>query len=179
LTFDRRLLLLAPLGLLGCVDLDAQLAEPMPQSAELETMEASVSVGTERSFPFVADDVVASITTANQREELVISGISADRSRTLAFVLDLETLGYAGETNDLSQHGAVYMEMGPSGSDFIFDGTPQGEIVWFGDLEQGSAITARFELFIPIYDRDGDATEESGVSLESGFLTVQLLEGDL
>lgn len=178
LNVPRRLLLCVILTSVGCIDLDAPLGDHnMPSPTEREVMDASVSFGADVTFPFLADDVVASLTTVNGREELVVSGISADRRSSLALVLDSQLLS-PSDPADLSQHGAVYMEIGYDGTDYIFDSTPQGELVWQGELEPGGDISARFEMFIPAFDRESDGPAELGVTLDGTFL-VHLLDDEL
>lgn len=172
------MLLCLGLGSVACVGLDPTLDEPrVPSPTEPGSMEASVSFGEDGPFAFRAADVVASITQVNGRESLVVSGISSDRGRSLALVLDLSQLAYQ-DSVDLSQQGAVYMEDGPDGQVFIYDGIPQGELVWTGDLEPGGALSATFEVFVPVYDRDGEWALDVGVSLEGQF-AVHILDDDL
>lgn len=159
----------------ACTGLAPSLDDAVvPPVSARESMQALVAVGSEVAVPFVADEVVASLTGRGGREELVVSGISADRTRSLAFVLDVGALSF-GESADLSHHGAVYMEAGPAGGDWLFDGTPQGALNWEGELEPGRDLSAVFQVYIPTWDRDGEGPSEAGVSLEGTF-SVRLLE---
>lgn len=159
----------------GCSSLEPPPEDDLLLPVERDSLQAQVSIAGEEPIPFVADEVMANIGTLGDRQELVISGISSDRTRSLAFVLELSSFPESGVFH-LSRHAAMYLEMGLSGADFVFDGPPQGELTLDAPLAAGRELSGNFDVTIPTLDADGLVSSDFWVHL-TGTLSVGL-EGE-
>lgn len=156
----------------GCSSLEPPPDDDLLLQVRRDSLDARVSIADEEPIPFVADEVMANVGTLGDRQELVISGISTDRTRSLAFVLELNLLPESGIIH-LSDHAAMYLEMGLSGTDFVFDGPPQGELRLDKPISAGRDLSGSFDVTIPTLDADGLVSSNFWVHL-TGSLSVGL-----